>query len=1143
MVFRRVVADNSTATSSAAKGEIERNQSPSSTVSSTERKLPSLSPMLFGSWKQQRKNSFCSRVSSLSGGSIGRNQENLKVSISDLNHLFGRTEAQSLLQASFVKVLRGAVGKQPSVLVHGKAGTGKTALVMQFHDAVTSTATGHFCSGGFTQSTARPFSAIIHSMDSLCMYLKEGENEDDICLRRSVLRSKMSERQLCELSDLLPSFQLILHSSSDSEEEKTLSSKPHSKESTFNGSEASAGHLASLFHTLMRILCHDSKPIVFFLDNLQWAQDETSLSFLSLLLSDSQSENLLFVGAYRDDILGELPWMKVADMKPFTDIKLENLSLDNVKDLLSDLTGKAHVLPLARIVRRKTHGNPSAIIEFLEILQREELLSYSFQTSKWSWDLELIRIKTDVMENVYQVLARRIDNMPNTNRKVLNLAAIIGFGFDPKFLVPLSWHLNLLENEYKESMTSAALMSYGRETRQPDAGPISDESKNKSRRLFYKSTLQIALQQAEVEGLIGKAKDDSRYKFSHSLVHQSLYQLSFAGQEDREKLHLRIARAMIALSAHEEECDKMFMSALDHYNRGTSSLENDSERVNVIRLNLKAAESAKLTNLWKVSTEYLETAISLLEPLTDWKNHYNLLVEAYSALAEMGFRCGKMKLSLTCYEEIQRNALCILDKLRASYVRIEIMFAQQSFDEAVEFAVAILDQLGEKINKRPKKSDLLIELRRTQKLLNIMTGPALLNMPRMTDLRQIECMRFLSLLAAVSFHASEELFTLATMRILQNSVVDGICDFTPFALAGYAVIAIETTQEAFDYGSLAMTMCERRENNNGCIAATCLTVFSFLDHLRHPLEKSLDHLLKGYQIGMQNGQVEFGANCLTSFAAVGLYSTSRLDAYMDTLEGSREQLAIHGGGLILSFIDPYKLAAENLSGRTTEVMLNDGSFDERHILKPMEHPGKKGATWCQPRFAASCFVAYIFNDIELATEARLELKKRNKWGALGLHCLAYIELFLSGLLSFARQRKRRSWRLLRQAKQIIRTMEDFGKEKNVNCNAMLLLLRAELAAMLGYESLADNLYIDAIQSFSTITLLQFQAIATERAAEFQLNVGNKSAFNTHITDAVRLYSNWGAQAKVQQLMELYNLPRNFSGGDAPPIITVHGKSS
>jgi hypothetical protein len=686
-------------------------------------------------------------------------------------------------------------------------------------------------------------------------------------------------------------------------------------------------------------------------------------------------------------------------------------------------------------------------------------------------------------------------------------------------------------------------MSKEDDDRVSNADSMGEESTNNFRRQFYKSTIQSALQEAEIEGLIDKAIGDSKYKFSHNLVHQSLCHLTYVEQGEREKLHLRIARAMIALSSNEENDDKMFMIAIDHYNRGSSSLENEMERIDLIKLNRKAAEKAKLKNLWKLATEYLKTAIALLILPTDWRDHYDLLLEVYSVSAEVGFYCRNTDFSLSCCHEVQRNFRSIGDTLRTSYVHIEILFAQQRYEEAIQSSVAILDQLGEKINKRPKKAHVLTELRRTKKLMNGMNGPALLSLPPMIDPRQNKRMLFLSLLAALSFfHASEELLAVVILRMLQNSLEDGFCNYTPFAISGYAAIAMGKTQAAFDYGSLAMTLC-KRVDNDACIPGTYLTVFCFLDHLRHPLENALEHLLKGYQIGIENGQIELGANCMASFAAIGFYSTSRLDSYIDSLKGGREQVAKQGG-MVWSLVAPYMQAAENLTGGSTgdQHMSNGETFDKRHLRNSTGLIGKKNRLWWQSYFMVSYVVAYIFNDIELAYEARKEMKERHIGSATSLHSLVYIELFFSGLLNFARQRKRGNWRLLRQAKQIIKTMETHAKEENVNCHAMLLLLKAELEALLEHESLAKKLYNDAIEAFSRAALLQFQAIATERAAEFMLKVGNRTAFDTYIGNAAKLYSDWGALAKVQQLVEEYELPSRFSGEDAPPVITIRGNS-
>eukprot|EP00980_Cylindrotheca_fusiformis_P011862 scaffold2817_cov130-Cylindrotheca_fusiformis.AAC.17 len=1113
---------------------MQQNQS-ASTVSSTERKLSSLSPKAFGEQGELRKDSTSSGVSSLSGGSINRNQDNLKVAVSDLNHLFGRTEAQRLLQASFVDVLRGDDGKRQSVLVHGKAGTGKTALVMQFYDAVASTSTGYFSSGIFRRSNSPPFGAIAQALEGLCTDISK---EDDIEERRKVLRSKFSEEQLNQLLQLLPYLKLIITRSSELEEKPEGKTQSSQELSSLVAIE-SADHVASLFNALLRALCQNSKPIVIFLDNLQWANDETSSKFISSILSQSGSKNLMFIGAYRDDDPEEYAWIKNVERKQFVDIEVGNLTLENVRDLLSDLTGRTKVLALARMIKAKTHGNPSAVIEFLETLEQEELLEYSFRTNKWSWDLELIRTKTDVTANVYEVLEGRIENLSNTHRKVLNLAAIIGFGFDPKFLAPLSWQLNLLENEFKETTRDEESVVTSQTVpgeQISNTSAMTKEGSNSSRRLFYKSTVQEALQQAEAEGLISRTIGNSRYKFAHSLVHQSLYHLSFVGQENRDKLHLRIARAMITLSSITEKNDKMFLIAIDHYNRGSLYIENDLERINLIKLNRKAAEIAKMNRLWKVATDYLKTAIELLTLPTDWGDHYDLLVELYTMSAELGSRCQKSQFSLLCCQEVQKNSRCMGDRLRVYYVRIKILWAHQKYEEAVQSSISVLDQLGERIGKTPKKSLVQLELRRTKKLLSGMTISALLNLPVMTDQEQHERMLFLGLLAALSFRSSEELFSFVVLKMLQKSITSGYCKFTPFALAGYAAVAIEKTPEAFEYGRLAISLCEM-ENKDACIPSAYLMVYTFLDHLRHPLENSSDLLLKGYQIATENGQLELSVNCMASFAVIGFYSSPRLDAYIHNLKASRDTLARHSS-LVRCLIAPYLQAAENLTGGITEEqnMSIDRTFDERNILKSF--PEKNKRLVCQQSFAVAYVVAYIFNDVDLAYEARNEMRARRTGFATGLHCLVYIELFFSGLLNFARQRKCGGWRLLRQAKQIIKQMEAHVKEENVNCHAMLLLLKAELAALIGHDSMAHNLYVDAIESFSSVSLLQFQAIATERAAEFLLRMGNQAAFGEYIKKAASLYADWGALAKVQQLVEEYELSPDFSAADAPPVITI-----
>ena len=104
---------------------------------------------------------------------------------------------------------------------------------------------------------------------------------------------------------------------------------------------------------------------------------------------------------------------------------------------------------------------------------------------------------------------------------------------------------------------------------------------------------------------------------------------------------------------------------------------------------------------------------------------------------------------------------------------------------------------------------------------------------------------------------------------------------------------------------------------------------------------------------------------------------------------------------------------------------------------------------------------------------------------------------------------------------------------------MLLLLQAESQSFGGNEKQTRKLYDDAIKKFAAGGFMHFHAIATERAAHYMLLVGKRSWFETYIRAAVRIYADWGASAKAQQLVEEYKLPTKLLS-ENHPVGSIHG---
>jgi len=147
------------------------------------------------------------------------------------------------------------------------------------------------------------------------------------------------------------------------------------------------------------------------------------------------------------------------------------------------------------------------------------------------------------------------------------------------------------------------------------------------------------------------------------------------------------------------------------------------------------------------------------------------------------------------------------------------------------------------------------------------------------------------------------------------------------------------------------------------------------------------------------------------------------------------------------------------------------------------------------------------------------------------------------LLDFALYRDSGNWSALRRAKSVTKSMGKLVKGGVVNCNGMNLLLVAELKSLSRSVDQCKRLYEEAIKCFAASGFFHLGAIANERLAEFMKRRNKPDlAWQSYLRVATKLYAEWGAAAKVSQLIEVHQMPARFSMGDTPcPVITIHGE--
>ena len=352
--------------------------------------------------------------------------------------LFGRENELEELKDLYQGVCNEGIAS--AVFVMGAAGTGKSSLVEKAFGCDSDSGDCDNCDdnednrifvqGKFDQfSHNKPFSALLDALEELCQKLPAG----NLDLLNKIQDSLGNEAK--HIAKLIPSFSRIYN--------LTHHTTDHLDPQNNTIKHASWGYkrLKMLFRLFINAVTK-FHTVILFLDDLQWSDDASMEFILGLLETKAhqhhkQQHRFFFVASVRTHLdpnfnhrhllLHELEHNNIKR------IHLQNLSLPVLNQFITSVMGiksteSTHAL--AEVVWQKTLGNPFFVIQCMELLQQHGHLRYSYQTFEWEWDLNAIQAETDIADCVVEIVASKIQRLPQETQEALMIGACLGNRFD-----------------------------------------------------------------------------------------------------------------------------------------------------------------------------------------------------------------------------------------------------------------------------------------------------------------------------------------------------------------------------------------------------------------------------------------------------------------------------------------------------------------------------------------------------------------------------------------------------------------------------------------------------------------------------------------------------------------------------------------
>jgi hypothetical protein len=459
------------------------------------------------------------------------------------SRLAGRDDEVAALETALDETL---TGQCRGVVVGGAPGVGKTALADQLRPLVTGQA-GWFVAGKFDQYRRDlEFDALNRAFRALGRLLLAEPDDELARIRERVVGALGPNAGL--VTATVPEFATLLAVPPDPGDPLTAQAR----------SQQAAARV-------LRAIASRKRPVVLFLDDLQWA-GRTSLGFVDLVLSEEPVEGLLLVGAYREGdvdaahpLAALLPrWRDEARVRH---LRLANLPLPALVTMVAEMlhAGRAAAAGLAAAIASYTSGNPYETVELLNALRRAGVLTAT--AAGWQWDDAAVRAHLDKSE-VGGLLTARVAALPERARQVVEPMACLGGRAELGVLAAATGE----QPGAMEQMLAPALED-GLLVAEPGAQP------------------SVRFRHDRIREVILRGLDPSRRRF----------------------LQLAMARRLAAVP-------ELFAVAAEQYLPVADAVDDLAERTVVVGLLRRAAGQARLTGDYSLAEALLAAAIRLVDP-------------------------------------------------------------------------------------------------------------------------------------------------------------------------------------------------------------------------------------------------------------------------------------------------------------------------------------------------------------------------------------------------------------------------------------------------------------------------------------------------------------------------------------------------
>jgi predicted ATPase/class 3 adenylate cyclase len=899
------------------------------------------------------------------------------------------------------------------------------------------------------------------------------------------------------LLDIVPDLELLLGKQAE----------------TYNlGYKENKERFLKTIHAFLSVLDKDNRPLMFFIDDLQWA-DRASLELINYLLA-SNLQNILLIGSFRDNEVDDAHPLRhhIAQQKQehadkISEIKLTELDLFEVNQLISDSLGMKSVetIELSELLVDKTQGNPFFIKQFLTKLVEEGHISFDLHKYSWTWELNKIG-DLNVTENVVDLVINGIQKLSKDAQKVISLASCIGSTFDLESISIIS---QMDENDLSEALWQSVKSSL--------IHPLGSWTR------YYSDNLWKSL------GVDTKDKQEFLFRFQHDKIQQAAYTL--IPETNKRKTHKEIGLLLVDRLTKSEINEDIF-DILDHLNYGFGEDIPDDWKEKLAELNLQAGIKAKSSSAINTSAGYLKKTMDLMADHPSSELFKNALIHR----SESAFLSGDYDLSESLFDSAIDKVESKLEKAEILGRKMAVYENTQRHELAIEAARIGLQLLGIDLPTEESQEMVFAEFGATQQLLEGKSTQDLLDNKNMEDPQIALSMKLLmNMWGPVYLLSRQNLLAFMILRMVQLSIKHGNSIESALAYSFYGYL-ISAQMHLYDLGNeFAILGIDLNNKLDDKILRSKVLVIAVgcVAHWKVPFKKLLPDLERAWEFGIEtNDTIYAGYACSFMNRAYILKGTELNESYENLSRLLKFCMKINSEISKHQVLCWQRLVIKLTNKEADPQLFGKMLSEEEHLNYVNKLLDEHGLMLPIANFqVAMSIYDYVMQDYKNGVK-RLEQVLPVLPSVLGLPEYGCHNVFsVLNFLGVAKQDK-----ILYKEKQewFQEQFELLSKRAGAcpsNYGPPFLLAQGDISFLEDKTAEAIEYYKKAIDQSEVYEMKHFLALSNERLSELYFHKTELANGFKHLKSAYYAYKQWGAVSKTDQLMlQLEELASVISDG-------------